>query len=133
MPADEGQDAVASRRERLAEKPVDDAVHHEGGPPPPRDAGELDLESVQGRLVAPGLVDERSPPLLADPLIEVEAERYGIGRSEVELRASGGAVDADAGAAGEQHESETRSDHASHTPSSLPPPLSSAARLSGRP
>src|SRR5439155_20632214 len=81
-------------------------VHHEGRPAPSRDAGDLHLESVQRGLISPRFVDERPRARLADPLVEVQAERDGVLRAEIELTEGRLIVGAEARAAREQDEPE---------------------------
>ena len=106
MAADQREETIAAGCKRLAAKGADDPVHHEGRPAPPRDAGDLHLQTVQRGLIAPRFVDERPRARLADPLVEVQAERDGVLRAEIELPEGRLIVGADARAAGEQDERE---------------------------
>ena len=115
VPADECQDPVARSLEPLPHQRLHDPGVPEGRSRPGLDLRDGHGQSVAERLVPPGLFDEGPREVLADPVIDVDAQDHGLRGSEVDRLTGRMAGEAGSRAAGAEDGQNARREQADGT------------------
>ena len=96
--ADQREETITPRRQRLSKQRVHDAVAGERWPTPRADAHHVDAQAVDGPFFAPRVVNDGPRHRVGHSLIDEETQREGIRWAEVDAAPDVDVVEPHAGA-----------------------------------